>query len=188
MSEPLKMMTLIGLLASSTVLGAQDKVTAPVRDAVVSLKVQLVIARYQGEKKISSVPYTMSVTAGDSRNELTRLRIGAQVPIPTVATPVEGKPTPPSGAVTYRDVGTNIDCITRALGDGQFQLQITVDQSSVIMDPQPKQSASTAPVFRSFRLTNSAVLRDGQTTQFTTATDAVSGEVVRVDVTVNVVK
>jgi hypothetical protein len=44
------------------------------------------------------------------------------------------------------------------------------------------------PVFRSFRSTNTLVLRDGQTRQFTAATDRVSGEVVRIDVTLNVVK
>jgi hypothetical protein len=44
------------------------------------------------------------------------------------------------------------------------------------------------PVTRTFQSANTLVLRDGQTRQFTTATDRVSGEMARVDVTVRVVK
>jgi hypothetical protein len=41
---------------------------------------------------------------------------------------------------------------------------------------------------RTFQVSNSVVLRDGQTRQFTAATDRVSGEIVRIDVTLRVVK
>jgi hypothetical protein len=44
------------------------------------------------------------------------------------------------------------------------------------------------PSFRSFRASDSLVLKDGQTAQFTTAVDKVSGEIVKVDVTLTVVK
>src|SRR5256885_13084784 len=40
------------------------------------------------------------------------------------------------------------------------------------------------PLFRTFRLSNQVVvLRDGESTQLTTVTDRISGEVIRVDVT-----
>jgi hypothetical protein len=42
--------------------------------------------------------------------------------------------------------------------------------------------------FRSFTMTNSMLMRDGQTVQFATATDKVTGETIRVDVTLSVVK
>jgi hypothetical protein len=45
-----------------------------------------------------------------------------------------------------------------------------------------------SPTFRTFVLTNSAILKDSQSTQFTSATDKVSGETVKVDVMLNVVK
>jgi hypothetical protein len=49
--------------------------------------------------------------------------------------------------------------------------------------------AKGIPQFRSFRLSGqTAVLRDGQTTQLTTATEKASGEIAKVDVTLNVVK
>jgi hypothetical protein len=44
------------------------------------------------------------------------------------------------------------------------------------------------PVFRKFSSTNMLVMRDGQTREFTAATDRVSGEVVRIAVTLRVVK
>lgn len=43
-------------------------------------------------------------------------------------------------------------------------------------------------VMRSFRSASTLVLRDGQTRQFTAATDRVNGEVVRIEVTLRVVK
>jgi hypothetical protein len=188
MSKPWTLIPVV-VLISSLPLEAQDKPAAPAPE-VVSLKVQLVVSRFQGEKKVSSVPYTLSATAGDSRYELARLRIGTQVPIPSAgpAPPVDGKPTPPGSAFSYRDVGTNIDCMTRSVGDRQFQVQLTVEQTSVVMEGKPKDGAPNAPMFRSFRVVNSAVLKDGETTQFTTATDSVSGEIVRIDVTLNVVR
>ena len=75
--------------------------------------------------------------------------------------------------------------------DGRFQVEITIDDSSVYGEGTAAvNSAPPAgnPSFRSFRASDSLVLKDGQTAQFTTATDKVSGEIVRVDVTLTVVK
>ena len=44
------------------------------------------------------------------------------------------------------------------------------------------------PVFRSYQSTNTLVLKDGQSREFTAATDRVSGEVIRIAVTLRVVK
>src|SRR5580765_5363504 len=55
-------------------------VPAPPRMEGALLKVQVVVSRYQGEKKISSQPYTLSVTANGPR---ATLRTGVQVPVPT---------------------------------------------------------------------------------------------------------
>jgi hypothetical protein len=44
------------------------------------------------------------------------------------------------------------------------------------------------PVIRSFRLSNQVTLSDGQSTQFTAATDRITGEVVRAEVTLTVAK
>ena len=44
------------------------------------------------------------------------------------------------------------------------------------------------PAFRSFKSNFTVLLRDGQTTQYTSAVDPVSGEVMKIDVTLNVIK
>ena len=191
----LNIATLAGVLMLAHVAAAtaQDKPAPPPAEKPTPLRVQVVIARFQGEKKIASAPYTLAVTA-HAKQELARLRIGTEVPIstPTSAPSADGKtPTTPP-VFQYRPVGTNIDCTVRRVDNSSFEVQLTIDQSSVVDDEQQKLQTSravpNAPAFRSFRFTNSAILSDGQTTQFTNAADALTGEVVRVDVTLNVVK
>ena len=178
-------------LASTAIVRAQDKPAAPAKEAkapVVPLKVQVVISRYQGEKKISSMPYALTLNAGNRST----LRMGTQVPVmmvsPAPAQVVDGKTIPQVGPIQYQDVGTNIDCFTTALDDGRFLLNITIDDSSVYPDEQAPGGAKGNPSFRSFRASNSMVLKNGETGQFTTATDKVSGEIVKVDVTLTVMK
>ena len=163
--------------------------------AVVPLEVQIVISRWQGDRKVANLPYTLSVNAtdpavpGDPRgSDLARLRIGGEVPIlPFVA----GSQPGPGAPVQYKPIGTNIDCRALFLDGGRFRLQIDIEDSSVYFDEraQPGSVASSStPAFRSFKLSNIAILRDGQTTQFTSAADKVSGEIVKVDLTLKVVK
>lgn len=158
---------------------------------LVPLDIQIVIARYQGEKKISSLPYALAVNANQA--EMSRLRMGANVPVPTLAAP-KSNPTGVSGAmpgpVSYRDIGTNIDCSARTLDEGRFELLISVEDTSVYTNVQDSTTPTVGdmPVFRSFKSTNTLVLRDGQTRQFTAATDRVSGEIVRIDVTLRIAK
>ncbi len=184
-----KIATLVSVLMLANVVAttAQDK-PAP---KAIPVRVQVVISRFEGEKKIASAPYSLAVAANPVSRELARLRIGAEVPISSLpAAPSADGKTPPAGGIQYRPVGTNIDCTIRAVDEATFEVQLTIEQSSVLGDDQqPKlQTPRIAPSFRSFRFTNSAVLRDGQTTQFTNAADAVTGEVVRIDVTLTVVK
>jgi hypothetical protein len=159
----------------------------PTREGAL-LKVQIVISRYQGDKKISSQPYTLTVTA-NRVGPPTSLRMGSQVPVPVNLVPAADGKIPP--AYNYRDVGISIDCSARSLDDGRFSLSLSIDDNSVLaIDDQGSQSfVKGLPQFRSFRIANqSAVLRDGQTTQITTATEKVTGEIAKVDVTLNVVK
>jgi hypothetical protein len=159
--------------------------------AVMPLKVQITIARYQGEKKISSMPYTLSINAVPPNN-FSNLRMGTKVPVMMVSAidlkQPDGKTVPQVGPIQYQDVGTNIDCRATPLDDGRFLLSVTVDDSSVYPDEQVPGGSKGNPAFRSFRASNSLVLRNGETGQFTTATDKVTGESVKVDVTLTVMK
>jgi len=176
-------------------VSAQEKPAAvkPAAVAVTPLKVQVVVSRFQGEKKISSLPYSLSVNAGNRAT----LRMGAQLPIMMITTAPspgkgpDGSAIPQVGPVQYRDVGTNIDCNVHAMDEGRFLVEITIDDSSVYGDsPAPANNAPppSYPSFRLFRASDSMMLKDGQTSQFTTAIDKVSGETVKVDVTLTVVK
>jgi hypothetical protein len=174
---------------------AQEKPAAPSAPKAVTItpvKLQIVISRYQGEKKVSSMPYNLSINAraddapGPSHASL---RMGVKVPVVMMAMANVPKDAPQGGPIQYQDVGTNIDCDATLLADGRFKVQITVDDTSVFPDDQPTTAATKgSPSFRSFRASDAMILKDGQTSQFTTATDKVSSETVRVDVTLTVVK
>ena len=150
---------------------------------LVPLKVQLMLSRLKGEKKISSLPYVLGVAAND--RTWTNLRMGVEVPIGR-----KGEITP----ATYRSVGTNIDCVAESTADGLYKVTFRVEDSSVLLDGASKEDSQTTaivgdmPAFRSFKSNFIVVLRDGQTTQYASAVDPVSGEVMKIDVTLNVVK
>jgi hypothetical protein len=176
-------MVLIAALAGSPVAVAQEKVT------LVPLKVQLVVSRYAADKKIGSLPYTLWVTANDKKT--TSVRMGVQMPIvQSVFGAATGtQTTTPLSSYSYKDVGTNIDCQATAQGDGVFNLDIKLSDSSVGFDAKDSgQALKGIPMFRNFTSTFSILLRDGQTAQYASATDPVSGETLKVDVTINVLK
>jgi len=179
-------------LASSVIVRTQEKPAPPPAAkpaaSAMPLKIQVLVSRFQGEKKLSSLPYTLSVNAGSRAT----LRMGAKVPVMMMMTANMPKDLPQGGPVQYQDVGTSIDCyVSTAQDDGRYRVEITIDDSSVYGDgPNTADNRPPPgnPSFRSFRASDSMVLRDGQTSQFTTATDKVSGEIVKVDVTLNVVR
>lgn len=178
-------------LSATALVSAQDNKAdkaaaekAGIRKDATPLKVQVVIGRYQGEKKISSMPYTLTMNAGNHAN----LRMGAKIPIVMMMMTNVPKDAPQGGPVQYQDVGTGIDCSSTELDNGRYLLSLTVDDSSVYPDETQSGGTKGNPSFRSFRATNALVLKNGETGQFTAATDKVSGETVRVDVTLTVVK
>ena len=162
---------------------------AEARTRLIPLSIDVVVSRYQGEKKISSLPYVLAVNTNDnSPGGVCQLRMGAQVPVPT--TIISNKDAVPTQSFTYRDIGTNIDCSARTLDDGVFQLRLNVEDTSVYTNAQTAATPAVEqmPVFRTFRSTNTLVLRDGQSREFTAAADRVNGEVIRIAVTLRVVK
>ena len=199
MTKTLQMLALVFAFALSTtaLVTAQDTekdkpaaapAKAPALDRnVTPVKVQVVIGRYQAEKKISSMPYTLTLNAAPPNNHA-KLRMGAKIPIVMLMMTNVPKDAPQGGPVQYQDVGTDIDCIANELDNGRYLLMITVDDSSVYPDEQATGAAKGNPSFRTFRATNSMVVRNGETSQFTAATDKVTGETVRVDVTLTVMK
>ena len=180
------LIVLLVLGASSGTLAAQAQTKPAGQDtapgpSLVPVRLQLVLSRFQGEKKVSSMPYTLQLTVDE--RDMTILRMGTEVPVATGG-----------GGFNYRSVGTNIDCrVSRGIGEGQYKVQIVVNDSSVRF-PEKQESTgptvpgSTAPAFRAFTANFIIVLRDGQTAQYTSASDSASGEVLKVDATLTVLK
>jgi hypothetical protein len=147
------------------------------------LRLQVVLSRYKGDTKVSSMPNTLwvNVKGPEDRNE-SSLHIGVSVPVHVIA---NNTPT-----VAFKDVGNRITCSAVPLADGRYSLSFSVEQSSVDNPPGASSQAgqSGMPLLKSFWSNFTMVLRDGQTVQAVSATDPVTGEVLKVDVTLNVVK
>jgi hypothetical protein len=145
----------------------------------------VVFARYQGETKLSSLPYTLAVNADDRPS---RIRMGISVPIQHQVQ--ENFPA----QTTYRDVGNNLDCSADSQPDGRFRVACVLEQSSVYTAGGERpaslgnQAIGSLPVLRTFRSEAQLLLREGQTGLYTTATDPVSGDILKIEMTLTVVK
>lgn len=175
--------TFVALMLATAAVGAQETAEKP-RNPGTPLNVRVVFTRYQGEKKVSSMPYTLAVNADD---RATAVRVGIQVPVMVSLGADKGT------TVAFKDVGNNLDCSAETLADGRYKLSFSLEQGSVYVDDvntrSPREAASFhAPVLRNFKLQTNAILRDGQSVENIAATDPISGEVLKIDVTLQVVK
>jgi hypothetical protein len=170
-----------------------EKPAAARRDVPsVRLRVHVVLSRYRGDTKVLSLPYTFLVTSEGPR---ARMRMGVQTPIPAVNPAGAGTPGPPA-AIQYKTVGTNIDCGAREGESGRYLLQLSIEHSSAFGGNEaagPNAAPETprmpgVPLFRSFEASFEPILRDGETQQIVASTDPITGEVLKIDVTLNVVK
>lgn len=170
------------LVAGVSPLGAQDSpksTTAPKPDertaAVTPLRVQVLFTEYDGDKKVSSLPYSFTVNADERRARPgSQIRNGARIPVAT------GK-----DQFTYIDIGTNVDCSATLQEDGRYKLQMALERSSISPDTS---SGSGNPVVRQFRADMNPVLKDGQTVESIVSTDPLNGHVYHVSVTLNLAK
>ena len=153
-------------------IAAQAQQKPPEPDKRTVVKVQVVLSRYEGDRKTSSLPFTMLATADGER---VSIRTGSQVPVATSATNFQ-----------YIDVGTNIDCGVKIVEDGRFNVFLNFQDRSVT-DKVPL-AGSVQPVLRNMQYTNTVLLKDGETKQFVAASDKASGEMIKIDVTLNVEK
>jgi hypothetical protein len=161
----------------------------------VALKVQVVISEYEGERKISSLPYTFFLTDDNLRV----IRMGLRVPVLVGGAFPGADPTKPQPQpqFQYMEVGTNIDCKARSIEGGRFRLDLSVDRSSLYSAASGKKPTdwgpgdpplSSQPIVRQAKMSSIFPIRDGETVQAAMSTDPVSGRVLKVDVTANVVR
>ena len=192
---------LLCMIASAPQMVAQDKPksaeTKPeeVRWLRASLKVQVVFTEYEGDKKLKSLPYSFLVRTGDRQESFdgrAMLRAGSRVPVYTGGE---------KGSMTYMDVGTNIDCRAVSHEEGQYQLILSIERSWVEGDVSvPVEKAQVPPsgdplgarfhepIIRQYRTELAPILKDGQSLETSLATDPLSGRVVKLEVSVTVLK
>ncbi len=171
---------------------AQDKPKTESRMPATTLKLQVTFAELEADKKVSNLPYMLFVRAADPGPipTVAKVRIGSRVPVAT------GND---KGATQFQyvDVGTNIDARGYPSDDGQFTLYLNLERSWVegnvpLATEGPSAGAGDVhfkePVIRQFKTELELTMHDGQTIQTTQAADPLSGRIVTITVTMNVVK
>ena len=155
-------------------------------EQITPLKVTVVFNEYEGEKKVSSLPYVLFLKAGaEHKDYMGTVRMGVRVPVWTGAK---------DSAVQYQDVGSNIDCWARPAQGDRYALELRLERSSLYTGKDDHPVAQKPddelhqPIMRQFRSNSTVTLRDGQTTQSIMATDPLNGHTIRVEVTLNVLK
>jgi hypothetical protein len=185
---------LLGML--SPIVQAQDKPKsddkAKAQVHSTSIKLQIVFAEFDGDKKVKSLPYVMYVNAPEATDvklQWDKLRIGSRIPVYTG-----------NSQMQYQDVGTNIDVRSAFADDGHLLLQLDLERSWVEGDvsvPITKADAASSdtssghfrePIIRSFRSELYLKVREGQPVESTVATDPISGKMVKVEISFTVAK
>ena len=153
-----------------------------------ALRLQVVFERYEKDKKISSVPYSVTLVAraaNESFDTPSRLHVGLQVPMNYDTLGPEKRPVP--GNVVYKDVGDRVDCSAAVRDDGRFLLRCVFEQASIATTQGPAANLAP-PLLRTFRSEASLVIGEGQTVRHSAGVDRTTGETVNVDVTLTAIK
>jgi len=139
------------------------------------LKVTVILSRVNGDKRIANLPFVLLVTP---KEPATTVQMSSQVPIPTM---VEGK-----AGYSLQMIGTSMNASASPLEGGAFIISLSVNDSQMLSETAPGGGGSGR--MQSFSAQTRLVLKDGGTIQYNAATDKTTGDVVKVDVTLNVIK
>ena len=166
------MVTILVVMAFSSLVQAQQ-----VQAEKIPLKLQIVFSRYEGDRKTSSLPYTMLVSAnGDG------IQVSANTRVPVASS---------TGTFTYTNIGTNIDC-TVTTESGRFKVRLKLYDNLPIAvkssAANPNLKPSDAPSYGDFNYQGSISMKEGETKQIISSADRATGEVVKVDVTLTLDK
>ncbi|HKF52038.1 MAG TPA: hypothetical protein VKB26_06975 [Candidatus Acidoferrales bacterium] len=186
--------TLLALLIFPACLCAQQQANTSSDQSTTRLRLEIVLSEYDGSKEVGNLPYSLFLeSTPQGRGQPRSVRMGLKVPIATGGGQ-NGATTPiVTTQYQYENVGTDIDAWAKTVGDGLYDLDVNVDRSSVYPANQGTESdriprVGGLPVVRSFRSSFNLALRDGQTTQGPSATDPFNGHVLKVSITLHVVK
>ena len=184
-------LVLVSMLVSAAAARAQEPDEAPGPGVGVPLSVEVTISRYRGDELVSSRPYVLAMTAYERPGSVASLSLGGNVPLLTPMRGPAGAGEQPPRSVTYQRTGVEIDCTARHVGEGRYEITVVIDETSVGGENQPSADSFRAPdtpFVREFASDNTLVLRDGESRRYLAAADLVSGETIRVDVTLTVLE
>jgi hypothetical protein len=154
-------------------------------EKITPLRVQVLLTEYEGDKKVKSLPYVSDVDADRNGYQFTKLRTGTKVPV------YNGKEW------QYIDVGTAIDYRATHTEGGAFRVELVIERSwvdSEVLVPMPKGASDDPagqlkePVIRQFKTEVEVTLRDGQSTESTVSTDPITGKIMKIEVSLAVLK
>jgi hypothetical protein len=190
--KPMKRLVVMAVLGAALMvapIGAQEKgaTTGKVKQ-VTPVKLTITLAEFDGEKKISNLPYALLLNSepGEALSYTSFARTGVRVPMPGVGS--DGK------AYSFSDVGTNIDCGVRTDDDGRFTLRLNFERSSLYFQGQGDEKGTIRtisggqPYLPAIRAQSLLTIRDGQSVEALSAADPINGHVFRLSVTLNVQK
>ena len=146
------------------------------------LRLEVVMTRSQGDSVIARLPYSMLLNTGGAN---ARVYGGIQLPI---VVRHEG-----SNTMMFKNAGGSVSARAWALADGRLKVDLSTELGGVYPangeDPgKVADDAAAAPVLRSFSTNATITLRDGQGMMLSDSADPISGETVRTEVTLHVVK
>jgi hypothetical protein len=171
-----------GAKAEDTKAEAASTAAPAATEQITPLKIQVLLTEFDGTKKVKSLPYISYVNANADprRTEFTKIRLGTKVPV------YAGK----DAGMQYIDVGTNIDCSASQSEVGSYRLRVVVERSWVDGSSDLSGTAGQLPepIIRQFKNDMEVKLRDGQTSEPTLATDSMTGRVMKVEVSLWVLK
>lgn len=166
----------------------------------VPVQVDVVMTRLQGTKVTSSMPFVLMANAASRRTNQTSIRMGVDVPVGTTTSNVT-QTTGATGsnpratatarvATEFRNVGTDIDASVTRVDATSFEVNLSIRDSSIFTSDQTKvpNTMVDPTAFRTFGASNTLNMSDGQTRLFGVATDKITGETLRIEVKLTVLK
>jgi hypothetical protein len=158
-------------LSCASVANAQPQAQAD----RIPVKLLVVISTFEGDKKVSSLPYTLLATANGSEVSFSS---SSRVPIQNSAT----------GSVSYTNIGTYLKCNVTTEA-GSFKVTINFSDNTALSNKTPAASAnaparnSEYATYHDVNYTSAVSIKDGETKQLISAPDKVTGEILKIDVT-----
>jgi hypothetical protein len=168
------------LLAAASGVQAQDApAKAPEEDKAPGkrLLVRFQETRLRGESTTATRPYTVALHADAGQ---ARVFVGAQVPI--TVSDKDGL------ATMIKSAGVEARVSVATLPDGRYRLDAKFEEDSLLATGAGTEATTAGgnPILQAAKGQSKLTLREGETVPFASAVDPVTGDVVRVDLTVTV--